>query len=167
MVKASSSACVGCSCAPSPALTIAGAADARQLMRRARRRMADDDAIRRHRFQIPRRIEQRLAFGHAGSRSADIDGVGAERRLAAISKEVRVRVEGSKKRLMTVRPRSVGTFLISRREMSRKDSAVSRMCVISAADSSRMPSRSLAQTFLGLRAHAKFLCRSLLMLFSS
>ena len=55
----------------------------------------------------------------------------AERRLAAISKEVRVRVEGSKKRLMTVRPRSVGTFLISRREMSRKDSAVSRMCVIS------------------------------------
>src|SRR3954468_5003209 len=67
----------------------------------------------------------------------------AERRLAAISNEVRVRVEGSKKRLMTVRPLSAGTFLISRREMSRKDSAVSRMCVISPAESSRMPSKSL------------------------
>src|SRR5947207_75118 len=67
----------------------------------------------------------------------------AERRLAAISKEVRVLVEGSKKRLMTVRPRNAGTFLISRREMSRKDSAVSRTCVISAAESSRMPSKSL------------------------
>jgi hypothetical protein len=34
--------------------------------------------------------------------------------LAAISKEDRVRVEASKKRLMTVLPRSVGTFLIGR-----------------------------------------------------
>ncbi len=49
----------------------------------------------------------------------------ADRRLAAISKEVRVRVEGSKKRLMTVRPRSAGTFLIWRLETSRKVSAVS------------------------------------------
>ena len=51
----------------------------------------------------------------------------AERRLAAISKEVRVLVEGSKKRLMTVRPRSAGTFLISSREISRNYSAVFRM----------------------------------------
>jgi hypothetical protein len=35
----------------------------------------------------------------------------ADKRLAAISKEVLVRVDGSKKRLMTVRPRSAGTFL--------------------------------------------------------
>ena len=49
----------------------------------------------------------------------------ADKRLAAISNEVRVRVEGSKKRLMTVRPRNAGTFLISRLEMSRKVSAVS------------------------------------------
>jgi hypothetical protein len=40
--------------------------------------------------------------------------VSAESRLAAISKEVRVRVEARKKRLMTVLPRRVGTFLISR-----------------------------------------------------
>jgi len=65
----------------------------------------------------------------------------AERRLAAISKDVRVRVEDSKKRLMTVRPRRAGTFFISRRETSRKVSAVSSRCVISPASSSRMPSR--------------------------
>jgi hypothetical protein len=67
--------------------------------------------------------------------------VSAERRLAAISKEVRVRVEGSKKRLMTVRPRSAGTFLISRCEISRKLSAVSSACVISSAVRQPMPSR--------------------------
>src|SRR5215468_2585236 len=51
----------------------------------------------------------------------------AERRLAAISNEVRVRVDASRKRLMTVLPRRVGTFLIGRVEISRKDSAVSRI----------------------------------------
>ena len=38
----------------------------------------------------------------------------ADRRLAAISKVVRVRVLDSKKRLTTVLPRSSGTFLIAR-----------------------------------------------------
>ena len=65
----------------------------------------------------------------------------ADKRLAAISKEVLVRVEGSKKRLITVRPRSAGTFLISRLEISRKVSAVSSRWEISPASSSRMPSR--------------------------
>ncbi len=67
----------------------------------------------------------------------------AERRLPAISKEVRVRVEASKKRLMTVRPRRVGTFLISRSEISRNVSAVSRMCAISPALIPRIPSKFL------------------------
>src|SRR5262245_33128738 len=65
----------------------------------------------------------------------------AESRLAAISKDVRVRVDDSKKRLMTVRPRSAGTFLISRLETSRKVSAVSSRCVISPASRSRIPNR--------------------------
>src|SRR6185295_17746419 len=65
----------------------------------------------------------------------------ADRRLAAISNEVLVRVDDSKKRLITVRPRSAGTFLISRLETSRKLSAVSSRWVISPASSSRMPSR--------------------------
>src|SRR3982074_3655459 len=38
----------------------------------------------------------------------------AERRLAASSKEIRVRVEDSKNRLHTVRPLRIGTFLIVR-----------------------------------------------------
>ncbi len=42
----------------------------------------------------------------------------AERRLPAISKDVRVRGEASKKRLMRVLPRSVGTFLMGRDEIS-------------------------------------------------
>src|ERR1700752_1448558 len=65
----------------------------------------------------------------------------ADKRLAAISKDVLVRVEGSKKRLMTVRPRSAGTFLIWRFETSRNVSAVSSSWEISAASSSRIPSR--------------------------
>ena len=52
----------------------------------------------------------------------------AERRLAAISKVVRVRVEGSKNRLNTLLPRSSGTFFTSRSVTPTKDSAVSRIC---------------------------------------
>src|SRR5204862_135364 len=40
--------------------------------------------------------------------------VSALKRFSATSNDVRVRVLGSKKRLTTVRPRSVGTFLIGR-----------------------------------------------------
>src|SRR5581483_7719488 len=49
----------------------------------------------------------------------------ADNRLAATSNEVRVRVESSKKRLTTVRPRSVGNFLIGRSAISASSSAVS------------------------------------------
>ena len=66
----------------------------------------------------------------------------ADKRLAAISNDVRVRVDGSKKRLMIVLPRRVGTFLISRVETSLKESTVSRTVVISSADRSRIPSKS-------------------------
>jgi hypothetical protein len=51
--------------------------------------------------------------------------VSADSRLAATSKEMRVRVESSKKRLTTVRPRSVGSFLIGRSATDRISSAVS------------------------------------------
>src|SRR5262249_56180973 len=67
----------------------------------------------------------------------------ADKRFAAISKLVRVRVEASKKRLMTVFPRSVGTFLICLRFTSRKVSAVSRMKLISSGERSAIPRRSL------------------------
>jgi hypothetical protein len=67
----------------------------------------------------------------------------AESRFSAISKEERVRVEGSMKKLTMVRPLSVGTFLMGRCETSRKDSAVSRMSRISSGSSGSMPSRCL------------------------
>jgi hypothetical protein len=73
---------------------------------------------------------------------AEILTASADNRFAAISKDVRVRVEASKKTLITVLPRSVGTFLIERVETSLKDSAVSRSVVISSTVSSRMPRRS-------------------------
>src|ERR1700704_4776754 len=51
----------------------------------------------------------------------------AERRLAAISNVVRVRVLFSKKRLNTVLPRSSGTFLTSRSAIDTNGTAVSSM----------------------------------------
>ena len=56
-----------------------------------------------------------------------VDGHRRTGRLPAISKVVRVRVLGSKKRLTMVLPRSSGTFLISRLPKLTNDSAVSRM----------------------------------------
>src|SRR5688500_357133 len=66
----------------------------------------------------------------------------ADSRFAASSNDVRVRVEFSKKRFITVLPRRVGTFLISRVLISRKFSAVSKIPLISASVRLRMPSRS-------------------------
>ncbi len=51
----------------------------------------------------------------------------ADSRLAAASNEILVRVESSKKRLTTVRPRSVGSFLMGRSAIRASSSAVSRM----------------------------------------
>src|SRR5689334_19321628 len=52
----------------------------------------------------------------------------ADRRFAAISKVVRVRVEGSKNRLKTLLPRRSGTFFTSRSVTPTKDSAVLKIC---------------------------------------
>src|SRR6266853_420608 len=51
----------------------------------------------------------------------------ADKRFAAISNVVRVRVEGSKNRLNTDLPRRSGTFFTSRSVTPMKDAAVSRM----------------------------------------
>src|SRR3989339_437465 len=72
----------------------------------------------------------------------------AESLLPAISKLVRVRVEFSKKTLMTVLPLSVGTFLMARLLTSAKRRAVSRMPSISSRDKSAMPSMSLRLSFM-------------------
>src|SRR5512141_1544922 len=64
-------------------------------------------------------------------------------RFAANSNDVRVLVLGSKKRFTTVRPRSAGTFLISRPVTSLNESAVSKMSVISSTDRGARLSKSL------------------------
>src|SRR5499427_1292136 len=65
----------------------------------------------------------------------------AERRLAAISNVVRVRVEGSKNRLNTDLPRRSGTFLTSRSVTPMKEAAVSRTCSSTSRGSPSMVSR--------------------------
>src|SRR5262249_7141643 len=67
----------------------------------------------------------------------------AESHFSAVSKEKRVRVEASKKRLTTIRPRNAGTFLMGRRPMALIDSAVSSRSVISSGVSGSIPRRSL------------------------
>ena len=57
--------------------------------------------------------------------------VSALSRFSASSNDIRVRVLGSKNRLTTVRPRSVGTFLIGRAPTSFMAIAVSRTRSIS------------------------------------
>src|SRR6266446_5568572 len=73
---------------------------------------------------------------------AEILITSALNRSAASSKEVRVRVLGSTKKFTNVFPRSEGTFLISRLPTCLNASAVSRIKLISSADSSRRPSKS-------------------------
>src|SRR6266436_2436493 len=65
----------------------------------------------------------------------------AERRFAAISNVVRVRVEGSKNRLNTLLPRSNDTFFTSRSVTPTKDSAVSRICTSTSRGRPSMDSR--------------------------
>ena len=62
-------------------------------------------------------------------------------RLAAASNEIRVRVESSKKRLTTVRPRRVGSFLIGRSARDRSSAAVSRISRASSRVRSALDSR--------------------------
>src|SRR5207237_6984364 len=77
-------------------------------------------------------------------------------RTAASSKEVRVRVLGSTKKFTSVFPRNAGTFLISRAPTCLKASAVSRTRLISSADNSRSPSKSLRfQRVVMKHSHAR------------
>src|SRR5206468_3307003 len=72
----------------------------------------------------------------------------ADRRLEAISKVVRVRVEFSKNRLNTLFPRISGTFLTSRSEMLTKLEAVSRMWLTMDLGRPSMVSRCCSSPFL-------------------
>ena len=126
MVNASSSAWVGCSWVPSPALSTlprtqcasrCGAPEARCRITTASAPIASRVSAVSLRLSPLETLEPR----------AEKLMTSADRRLAAASKEMRVRVESSKKRFTTVRPRSVGSFLTDRSETAASSSAVSRM----------------------------------------
>ena len=65
----------------------------------------------------------------------------ADKRFAAASNEIRVRVESSKKRLTTVRPRNVGSFLIVESLTLDNSLAVSRILRASSFDKSSIESK--------------------------
>src|SRR5258708_1854003 len=71
----------------------------------------------------------------------------ADRRFAAISKVVRVRVEGSKNRLNTLLPRRIGTFFTSRSVTPANDSAVSRIWTRISRGGLSMESRCCSSRF--------------------
>src|SRR5918996_2151264 len=129
MVKRSSSPCVGCAWRPSPALITCSCG----FTWRAIRKGAPENSWRTTKMSAC--IAERLATVSSSDSPLVWDETlmfrlmtSADRRLAAISNVVRVRVEGSKKRLNTLLPRRSGTFLTSRSVTPAKDSAVSRIC---------------------------------------
>src|SRR5580765_2816864 len=72
----------------------------------------------------------------------------ADRRFAAISKVVRVRVEFSKNRLNTLLPHISATFFASRSALFTKDDAVSRIWVMTALGRPSIVSRCCSSPFL-------------------
>jgi hypothetical protein len=112
MVKVSSSAWVGCSCAPSPALMTLAFEPLGEELRRAGGAVAQDDDVGIQRLEVGAVSLSVSPFLRGSRLGGDIDDVGAEALKAASSKLMRVRVEGSTKKLTTVLPRRAGTFLM-------------------------------------------------------
>ena len=91
MVNASSNACVGCSCAPSPALMTLASQEARQKMRRAAGAVADDDDIGVERLEIARGVLERLAFFERRGLGGEIDDVGGQPLRGQLKADARAR----------------------------------------------------------------------------
>src|SRR5665213_1996022 len=140
IVNASSNACVGCSCAPSPALMMlalttrdrkCGAPDALW-------RMTMKSAFSASRFFA---VSFKVSPFLNDDASAEKFTMSAVNRCAASSKLMRVRVDGSMNRFTTVLPRNAGTFLIARSPTALNALAVSSTVTISSAVSDSMSSR--------------------------
>ena len=91
MVNASSSACVGCSCVPSPAFTTPRAGVRGDVVRRARGCVADHQHVGVHRLEVLHGVEQRLALGDARARSRDVDDVGRQPLAGELERGARAR----------------------------------------------------------------------------
>src|SRR5512138_2024246 len=142
MVKRSSRPCVGCACRPSPAFTTCSCG----LTWRAMRNGAPEELCRTTKMSAC--MAERFATVSSNDSPLVCEETAmlrlitsAERRLAAISKVVRVRVDGSKNRLNTLLPRSSGTFFTSRSVTPANDSAVSRICSSTSRGRPSMESR--------------------------
>ena len=83
----------------------------------------------------------------------------ALRRFAAMSKAMRVRVLGSRKRLTIVLPRRAGTFFTLRESVRLNATAVAWICSISASESSSRVSRWRRCQGIGERRMADFRLR--------
>ncbi len=132
---------MGCSCRPSPALTTIDG------IRSARKRAAPDEPCRMTTMSIfmasrLRAVSTRVSPFVTDEPLDEMLTVSALRRFSANSNDTRVRVEGSKKRLTIVLPRSTGTFLIRRSLISLNGSAVSRIVRICSALRPSRPTRS-------------------------
>lgn len=119
-----------------------GVEEAREEMRRAGGAVADDDDVGAEGLEVARGVLEGLAFFNEELSVLKLM-TSAVRRTAASSKLMRVRVDGSMKRLMTVLPRRAGTFLMARSPTCLKVRAVSSTCMISAALRDSMSRRCL------------------------
>src|SRR6185503_5236699 len=142
IVYRSKRACVGCSCHPSPALMT------EDFTPRARVSAAPADGCRKTIISACIASIWRAVSSKVSPLTTLLDDgekliTSALSRLAANSNEVRVLVLGSKNRLTTVRPRSAGTFLMSRPVTSLNESAVSKINRISSTDRGARLKRSL------------------------
>src|SRR5436309_11206856 len=143
--RRSSSAWVGCSCLPSPALMTFDA------MRLPRNSAAPDEGWRITTMSMRiasrfRAVSTSVSPFETEEPLAATFTVSADSRFSANSNEIRVRVEASKNRLTMVLPRSAGTFLIGRSETSLKGSAVSRTSRICSGERCSRPTRSFPRT---------------------
>src|SRR5256714_6706567 len=138
----SSRPCVGCAWRPSPALTTctcgAQCCAIRYGAPLSPWRTTNMSACIADRLAI---VSSRLSPFAVDERAMSRLMTSAESRLAAISKVVRVRVEGSKNRLNTLLPRSSGTFFTSRSVTPTNDSAVSRIWIRISRGNPSMDSR--------------------------
>src|SRR3954468_3820371 len=148
MVKRSSRPCVGCACRPSPALITCSCG----FTWRAMRNGAPEALWRTTKMSAC--IAERFATVSSSDSPLEVDDTetfrlitSADRRLAAISKVVRVRVEDSKNRLNTLLPRRIGTFFTSRSVTPANDSAVSRICTSVSRGRPSMESRCWSSPF--------------------
>ncbi len=139
-VNMSSSACVGCSCAPSPALTtIASVCSERNLGTPVPLCRTTTTSIFIDSMFLS--VSSKVSPFWTLELELEKFTMSAESLFSASSKLVRVRVLFSKNRFTIVSPRRDGTFFTGRSRSSRNSTAVSRIARISLSPTPSSPKR--------------------------